>query len=212
MSKNKQKMKVSKCIIYQRPMHTVPLKQGRDFSWDEIMKHKSIKPFSECVPVSSDHPLYILYTSGTTGLKIQTNKQTNMNELNKHEWIETNKQTCIRRKWKTNMNDMKNKQENQRESLEIQVAIQLPWIGVWKIFSEWKEMMFGGYVFTKKKERKKERKKHKHNNYIIFIGSFRFRLGCWSFLHFIWVFIIFFFKKKKKTKQNKTKTNRKINK
>jgi propionyl-CoA synthetase len=25
------------------------------------------QPLEECVPVSGDHPLYILYTSGTTG-------------------------------------------------------------------------------------------------------------------------------------------------
>jgi len=41
------------------------LKEGVDFDYDVVMKDA---PHSKCVPVSGDHPLYILYTSGTTGL------------------------------------------------------------------------------------------------------------------------------------------------
>ena len=67
--------KVPKCVIYQREMHKVPLKQGRDFSWDEIMKHKSIKPVNEAISLPSDHPLYILYTSGTTGREREREKE-----------------------------------------------------------------------------------------------------------------------------------------
>jgi propionyl-CoA synthetase len=41
------------------------MNEGVDFDYDTCM---DFAPTSECVPVNGDHPLYILYTSGTTGL------------------------------------------------------------------------------------------------------------------------------------------------
>lgn len=56
--------KPENCIVFQRPMVTAELKSPRDHDWDELMK--SAKPH-DCVPVKATDPLYILYTSGTTG-------------------------------------------------------------------------------------------------------------------------------------------------
>ncbi|KAM9634791.1 acyl-CoA synthetase short-chain family member 3, mitochondrial isoform 2-T2 [Morphnus guianensis] len=58
--------KPDKVLIYKRPnLGHVPLAPGRDLDWEEeLAKAQCYK----CVSVPSDHPLYILYTSGTTGL------------------------------------------------------------------------------------------------------------------------------------------------
>lgn len=53
------------CIILQRPHDRAPMIADRDFDWAELMENAV--PV-DCVPVSSNDPLYILYTSGTTGV------------------------------------------------------------------------------------------------------------------------------------------------
>ncbi len=52
------------CVILQRPQVQAELKPGRDLGWNEVMK--SAKAV-DCVAVEATDPLYILYTSGTTG-------------------------------------------------------------------------------------------------------------------------------------------------
>jgi propionyl-CoA synthetase len=61
--------KVRACIVLQRPQQTCDLIAGRDHDWSELRtKAIAAKKSADCVPVLATDPLYILYTSGTTGI------------------------------------------------------------------------------------------------------------------------------------------------
>ncbi|MBT4890775.1 MAG: propionyl-CoA synthetase [Rhodospirillales bacterium] len=58
------KHKPEHCVILQRAQATASMIDGRDVDWTGAMS--TVQP-AECVPVMATDPLYILYTSGTTG-------------------------------------------------------------------------------------------------------------------------------------------------
>ena len=51
-------------VLLQRPELRAELKPARDVDWKEFLRDAKL---AECVPVQATDPLYILYTSGTTG-------------------------------------------------------------------------------------------------------------------------------------------------
>ena len=61
----KQTPSVKSCIVVRRTGEPVHMEAGRDHWWHELMSNSDLAyPAAE---LDSEHPLYILYTSGTTG-------------------------------------------------------------------------------------------------------------------------------------------------
>ncbi|MCW4034270.1 MAG: acetate--CoA ligase [Candidatus Bathyarchaeota archaeon] len=56
---------VKKVLVVKRTGHDIEMQEGRDVWYHDVVRHqeKTVPP----LPVESTHPLFILYTSGTTG-------------------------------------------------------------------------------------------------------------------------------------------------
>ena len=66
---NLSKAKPDACLILQRPQERAPMEEGRDHDWGNLRDAAiAAKQSAACVPVAATDPLYILYTSGTTGI------------------------------------------------------------------------------------------------------------------------------------------------
>ena len=56
---------IQKCIVVRRTGEKVGWQEGRDLWWEDLEKEATTN--CPALPFDSEHPLYILYTSGTTG-------------------------------------------------------------------------------------------------------------------------------------------------
>jgi len=61
----KEAPSVEKVIVVQRTQSPVIMQNDRDFWWHDLMQDASAN--CKATPLNSEHPLFILYTSGTTG-------------------------------------------------------------------------------------------------------------------------------------------------
>jgi acetyl-CoA synthetase len=61
----KQTPTVKGCIVVRRTGSRIHMEAGRDYWWHEVME--TVEDVCPAEELDSEHPLYILYTSGTTG-------------------------------------------------------------------------------------------------------------------------------------------------
>lgn len=58
---------VEHVIVLQRTKQDIQMQSGRDVDWHALLEQDGVSPVYEATAVDAEHPLFILYTSGTTG-------------------------------------------------------------------------------------------------------------------------------------------------
>jgi propionyl-CoA synthetase len=80
--------KPAACVVLQRPQAVAAMGE-RDVDWATVMRDGAVTP-AECVPVAATDPLYVLYTSGTTGKPkgtMLTHRNLVANTLQTRHWM-----------------------------------------------------------------------------------------------------------------------------
>src|SRR4029079_9053707 len=58
---------VKRVIVFKRTGHAIPMKEGRDFWWHELAAQPGMDAPCPTAPMDAEDPMFMLYTSGTTG-------------------------------------------------------------------------------------------------------------------------------------------------